>query len=91
MPSCRMPMSSSSPELPSATRSAAESLSAIEKRLKDSDRFETVEVRKRYRSLDDPTDVAIVLVVHERPGVTSATSTGSNPISAILERRSRTG
>src|SRR5205085_9670059 len=46
----------------------------IEKRLKDSDRFDTVEVRKRYRSLDDPTDVAIVLVVHERPGVTSAAS-----------------
>ena len=44
-------------------------LEAIEQRLKDSGQFETVEVRKRYRSLDDPTDVAIVLVVHERPGV----------------------
>jgi len=63
-----------------------DSLSAIEKRLKDSDRFETVEVRKRYRSLDDPTDIAIVLVVHERPGVTSATSTGTNPISGSWNR-----
>ncbi len=54
----------------------AESVKAIEKRLKDSDRFETVDVRKRYRSLDDPTDVALILVVHERPGVTSATTTG---------------
>jgi outer membrane protein assembly factor BamA len=53
---------------------------AIEKRLKDSDWFETVEVRKRYRSLDDPGDVAIVLVVHERPGVTSAASPGVPPI-----------
>jgi hypothetical protein len=53
-----------------------DAVSAIEKRLKDSDKFETVEVRKRYRSLDDPTDVAIVLVVHERPGVTSAPSGG---------------
>jgi hypothetical protein len=53
---------------------------AIEKRLKDSNWFETVEVRKRYRSLDDPGDVAIVLVVHERPGVTSAPSTGVPPI-----------
>jgi len=53
-----------------------DAISSIEKRLKDSDHFETVEVRKRYRSLDDPTDVAIVLVVHERPGVTSAASGG---------------
>ncbi len=50
---------------------------AIEQRLKDSRRFETVEVRKRYRSLDDPTDVAIVLVVHERPGVRSGSSGGT--------------
>ena len=55
-----------------------EAVSAIEKRLKASDRFETVEVRKRYRSLEDPTDVAIVLVVHERPGVTSVASGGSS-------------
>ena len=53
-----------------------DAVGAIEKRLKDSDKFETVEVRKRYRSLDDPTDVAIVLVVHERPGVSSAPSGG---------------
>jgi outer membrane protein assembly factor BamA len=50
---------------------------AIEQRLKDSRRFETVEVRKRYRSLDDPTDVALVLVVHERPGVRSVSSGGT--------------
>ncbi len=57
-----------------------DALKAIERRLKDSDRFDTVEVRKRYRSLDDPTDVAIVLVVHERPGVTSATLGSTNPL-----------
>ena len=62
------------------------SSTSVEKRLKDSDRFETVDVRKRYRSLDDPTDVAIVLVVHERPGVTSATSTGANPVSGPWHR-----
>jgi hypothetical protein len=54
----------------------ADAVSSIEKRLKDSDRFETVEVRKRYRSLDDPSDVAIVVVVHERPGVRSAAAGG---------------
>ena len=65
---------------------AADSLKGIEKRLKDSDRFQTVEVRKRYRSLDDPTDVAIVLVVHERPGVRSATTTGTGPVSRPWHR-----
>jgi hypothetical protein len=60
-------------------------LKDIERRLKDSHRFETVEVRKRYRSLDDPTDVAIVLVVHERPRV-SAVSAGMSPISRPWRR-----
>lgn len=51
----------------------ADALKAIAQRLKDSGRFETIEVRKRHRSIADPTDIAIVLVVHERPGVRSAT------------------
>jgi hypothetical protein len=51
---------------------AADGVDAITKRLKDSDRFETVDVRKRYRSLTNATDIAIVLVVHEKPGVRSA-------------------
>ncbi len=57
-----------------------DSVTSVEKRLKDSDRFETVDVRKRYRSLDDPTDVAIVLVVHERPGVDVRGFYGRNPV-----------
>jgi hypothetical protein len=61
-------------------------LKSIEQRLKDSDRFDTVEVRKRYRSLDDATDVAIVLVVHERPGVRSASTGGMNPVSRPWHR-----
>ena len=51
---------------------APNGVEAIEKRLKDSKHFESVEVRKRYRSLASTTDVAIVLVVHEKPGVRSA-------------------
>jgi hypothetical protein len=43
----------------------------IERRLVQSGKFESVEVRKRYRSLSDPGDVAIILVVHERPGTSS--------------------
>jgi len=61
-------------------------LKSIERRLKESDRFEDVEVRKRYRSLNDPTDVAIVLVVHERPGVSSASPGGMNPVSRPWHR-----
>ena len=56
---------------------AADAIAAVEKRLKDSGWFETVQVRKRYRSIDDPTDVAIVLVVHERPSVTVSKTTGA--------------
>jgi outer membrane protein assembly factor BamA len=64
----------------------ADGVAAIEQRLKASRRFETIEVRKRFRSLDDPTDVALVLVVHERPGVKSgATDTPAvfRPVSRL--------
>jgi hypothetical protein len=64
---------------------AADAVDAIRKRLKDSGRFETVDVRKRYRSLTDPTDVAILLVVHERPGIRSAT-TSVNPVARPWQR-----
>ncbi|HEY0875198.1 MAG TPA: BamA/TamA family outer membrane protein [Vicinamibacterales bacterium] len=47
-----------------------DAVAAIERRLKSSGRFETVQVRIRYRSLTDPTDVALLLVVHEKTGVT---------------------
>ncbi len=50
----------------------AETLAAVEKRLKDSGRFDTIEIRKRQRSLTDPTDIALVLVVHEKAGIRSA-------------------
>ncbi len=56
---------------------AADAVSTIEKRLKDSGWFETVQVRKRFRSINDPTDVAIVLVVHERPSVRVSQTTGA--------------
>jgi outer membrane protein assembly factor BamA len=52
----------------------ADTITAIEKRLKDSGRFETIEIRKRNRSLTDPSDVALVLIVHEKPGVRSASA-----------------
>jgi hypothetical protein len=45
----------------------------IEQRLEASGHFETIEIRKRYRSLESSTDVALVLLVHERPGFTAET------------------
>ena len=50
-------------------------LQAIERKLKESGFFESVEVRKRYRSLESATDIALVLLVHERPGQKSETAT----------------
>jgi outer membrane protein assembly factor BamA len=46
-------------------------LDAIEKHLRDSGRFDEVQVRKRYRTLEMD-EVALLLVVHEKPGVTAA-------------------
>ena len=43
-------------------------IEAIEKRLKDSGRFDEVQVRKRYRTLAMD-DVALVLLVHEKEGI----------------------
>jgi hypothetical protein len=50
-----------------------DALREIEQRLEASDHFDTIEVRKRYRSLDAASDVALILLVHEKPGLTSAT------------------
>ena len=51
---------------------AADGVESITKRLKDSGKFETIDVRKRLRSLTDQSDIALLLVVHEKPGVRSA-------------------
>ena len=48
----------------------SDGLRGIEQRLKASGHFDTVEIRKRYRSLESSTDVALILLVHERPGFT---------------------
>jgi outer membrane protein assembly factor BamA len=47
-----------------------DALADIERRLRDSGRFDEVKVQKRYRTLAMD-EVALVLLVHERPGVTS--------------------
>ncbi len=59
---------------------APDAIAAIEKRLRDSGRFDEVLVRKGYRSLAMD-QVALVLIVHERPGVSP---TGERP--SVLRR-----
>ncbi len=55
---------------------AADGLAGIQRRLEASGWFESVDVRQRSRSLTDPTDIAIVLVVHEKSTVTVSPTTG---------------
>jgi outer membrane protein assembly factor BamA len=57
---------------------------AVEKRLRDSGRFDEVQVRKRYRTLEMD-EVALVLLVHERPGVTAS----GEPPSVLRRIRNR--
>jgi outer membrane protein assembly factor BamA len=57
---------------------------AVEKRLRDSGRFDEVQVRKRYRTLAMD-EIALVLLVHERPGITAA----GEPPSVLRRIRNR--
>lgn len=50
----------------------AAALDAVAHRLEESGRFESVEVRKRYRSLTATDRIALVIVVEERPGASIA-------------------
>jgi outer membrane protein assembly factor BamA len=47
----------------------AGAIDAASERLRRSGRFESADIRKRYRSLDDMSQVAIIIPVTERPGV----------------------
>ncbi len=67
----------------------ADTIAHVRKRLEESRLFEMVEVRKRYRSLADPADVALVLIVHERPGVRSAASPPSPVLGPFRRLRSQ--
>lgn len=47
----------------------AGAIDAAADRLRRSGRFDAVDVRKRYRSLDDAAQVSVIIAVTERPGV----------------------
>jgi hypothetical protein len=68
---------------------AAGGADEIARRLKESRRFEAVEVRKRYRSLTNTSDVALVLVVHERPGVRAGVAGTPAPLPGPVGRLRR--
>src|SRR5437764_1291050 len=59
-------------------------LATVGKRLRDSGRFDVVQVRKRYRTLEMD-EVSLVLLVHERPGVTPS----GEPPTILRRLRSR--
>jgi outer membrane protein assembly factor BamA len=46
-----------------------DAIAAAEQRLRDSGRFTAVELRKRFRSLEDPSDILVIVLVDERAGV----------------------
>ena len=55
--------------------------------LRKSDRFADVEVRKRFRSIDDPSDILVMIVVDERAGISEDDLTpgvGARLRSAVL-------
>ena len=56
-------------------------LAEAEGRLRDSKRFESVEVRRRFVSIEDPSAILVMIVVDERPGATAAT-----PLPGVLRR-----
>ena len=59
-------------------------LTEVEARLRKSGRFDSIEVRKRYRSLEDFSQVALLLVVHER--LEAGGSAITRPIRKIRSR-----
>jgi len=59
-------------------------LKEVEARLRKSGRFDSVEIRKRYRSLDDFSQVALVLVVHEN--LDAGGSAATRPLRKIRNR-----
>jgi hypothetical protein len=48
----------------------ADALREATERLEQSGRFDSVDVRKRYRSLDDPSDILVIILVDEVTGIT---------------------
>ena len=55
-------------------------IAAVTDRLKKSGRFDDVEVRKRFRSIDDPDDILLMVMVDEFPGIDEFDLEPPNPM-----------
>jgi outer membrane protein assembly factor BamA len=62
---------------------APDTLQQAESRLRASGRFSDVEARKRFRSLTDPSDILVILLVDERTGITDIDLT-PGPMKRVL-------
>jgi len=49
-----------------------DAIAEASKRLRDSGRFSSVELRKRFRSIVDPSDILVIVLVDERPGISDS-------------------
>jgi len=61
---------------------APSAMAEVRERLKRSGRFDQVEIRKRYRSIDDPSQVVLIIIVTEFP-TTEIAPGPPNPIQRI--------
>jgi outer membrane protein assembly factor BamA len=52
-------------------------LADAEKRLRDTGRFSNVEVRKRFRSIDNPNDILVIVLIDEVSGISESDLTPS--------------
>jgi len=58
-------------------------IAEIESRLERSGRFDGVEIRKRFRSIDDPDDILLMVIVDEFPGIDEFDITGGKVPSPV--------
>ena len=62
-------------------------IAEVRERLRKSGRFQTVEVLKRYASIEDPTQIALVIIVNEGPVKIEMPAEGQGDIPNIVRRR----
>ena len=64
----------------------ATTVDAVAARLKKAKHFDSVEVRKRFASIDDPSQIALVIVVDEGPVKIVMTGDPNSPTQAVRKR-----
>jgi outer membrane protein assembly factor BamA len=62
---------------------AADAVAQAKRRLDATGRFDGVEIRKRYRSIDRPEEIVLVVVVDERPNPMTVPLPGAAPVARL--------